>query len=444
MRRACCLWRIPRGLRCGDVSGFALLETVIALVLLEIVGVAVVGLITVSLKVESNSRQGVLAEQAAASQIESIRQLPYSSVGTINGNPGGTVQPTTTVSLNGQSATETTQITWVNDPAPTAYTTKADYKRVTVTITRSTDGKRLTQQTTYVGPSGQASYGGVSKALAQVQVIDMGSNQPVVNVPVTLSTGPSAPQSDTTDNSGTVVFPALTANPASGAQQYYDLAITPPAGYSDLNDDVSPSAAAHVHLSVGQTFNTVLRVYRPSTGSFSVVNAGGGGFPGNVTVTMTSTLAPITTSFTGSSGSLGNVPPAQFTISAKTTNSGTGWAQNVTSAAVVQTVPASYPTNLTFATTLTLPYLVVTVKKSVSGVCQVVSGATVTLTGGPNNVNMSLTAGSNGQAAFVVPAGGSYAIKAVSGATSKTLSAQTVLAAPSATAVTNSISGSCP
>ena len=438
------MWRIPRRLRCSDVSGFALLETMFALVLLAVIGMALVGLVTVSLRVESYSKQRVLAEQAAANQIETIRQLPYSSVGNVNGNPAGTVQPSATISLSGLSAVETAQIRWVNDPAPNAFSTHADYKRVTVTVNRSTDGKQLTQATTYVGPSTQASYGGSSKALAQVQVIDMGSNQPVPNVPVSVSTGPSAPLSDTTDNSGTAIFPALTANPGSGAQQYYDLAVTPPVGYTALSADVSPSSAAHVQLSVGQTFDTVLRLYRASTVGFTVVNAGGGGFPGNVTVTMTSSLAPLTTSFTGSTGSLGNVPPAQYTVSAATTNSGAGWATGVTSAAVVQTVPVNYPSNLTSAFTLTLPYLVVTVKKSVSGVCQVVSGATVTVTGGPNNVNMTLTADVNGQAALVVPAGGSYSIKAVSGGTNKTLTAQTVLAAPSVTSITNSISGACP
>jgi Tfp pilus assembly protein PilV len=150
-------WGIRRRVGCDGESGFALLETTLALVLLEIVGMGAVGLITVSLRVESYSRQGVLAEQAAANQLESIGQLPYSSVGTVAGNPGGTVQPSTTISVNGVSATETTQIKWVNDPTPTAFTTHADYKRVTVTINLAGDGKQLTQQKTYVGPSNQAS-----------------------------------------------------------------------------------------------------------------------------------------------------------------------------------------------------------------------------------------------------------------------------------------------
>ena len=68
----------------------------------------------------------------------------------------------------------------------------------------------------------------------------------------------------------------------------------------------------------------------------------------------------------------------------------------------------------------------------------------MTVTGGPGSVNMSLTADSQGRAGFVVRNGGSYSIKAVSGALNKTLTSQTVLAPPSATAITNSISGVCP
>ena len=438
------MWRRSRRLAWSGESGFALMETVAALVLLEIIAMAAVGLITVSLTTEGNSRQRVLAEQIAASQIEAIRQLPYTSVGLVNGNPGGTVVASKPISIGALSATQTTQIRWVTDATPNAFATQADYKRVTVTINRQSDGRQLTQQTTYVGPANQASYGGLNKAIAQVQVMDMGTNQPVVGVPVSLLTGPSAPQGDSTDGSGTVVFPALTANPASGGQAFYDLAITPPTGYSALTDDVSPNAAAHTKLAVSQTFSTVLRVYKPSTVGFTILNAGGGTFPGAVTVTMTSSLKPVTTSFSGGIGSLGNVPPASFTVSAATTNSGAGWATGVTSNSVVQTVPTSYPTNLTSAFTLTLPYLLVTVKQSVSGVCQVVPGATVTVTGGPGSVNMSVVADAQGRAAFVVRNGGSYSIKAASGATNKTLTSQTVLAAPSATAITNSITGACP
>lgn len=442
MERSLSVGRLLRRLRRD--GGFTLIETVVALVVLEIVGMSAVGLITASLTVEGGSKQRVLAEQIAASQIESIRQLPYTSVGTVNGNPGGTVAATIPIATGALKATETTSIRWVTDAAAGAFASKADYKRVTVTITRSSDGQILTQQTTYVGPANQASYGGANQAIAQVSVSDMGTNTVMPNVPVSLSTGPSAPLGDITDATGTVVFPSLTPNPASGGQQYYDLAITPPAGYMALADDVSPAAVAHTKLTAGQTFATGLRVYRPSTVGFTIVNAAGGAFPGSATVTMSSTLNPITTSISGGTGSLATVPPASFTVSAATTNSGTGWATGVTSNSVVQTVPVSYPSNLTGAFTLTLPYLLVTVKSNASGSCQVVPNATVLVTGGPGSVSMTVTANASGQAGFVVRSGGSYSIKATSGATNKTLTSQTVLAAPSVTNITNSIAGSCP
>ena len=210
--------RRSRRLAWSGESGFALIETVAALVSSRSSRWPPSGLITVSLTTEGNSRQRVLAEQVAGSQIESIRQLPYTSVGLVNGNPGGTVVATKSISIGALSATETTQIRWVTDATPNAFTTKADYKRVTVTINRLSDGRQLTQQTTYVGPANQASYGGLNKAIAQVQVMDMGTNQPVSGVPVSLQTGPSAPQSDTTDGSGTVVVRCADARtrPAAG------------------------------------------------------------------------------------------------------------------------------------------------------------------------------------------------------------------------------------
>ena len=35
---------------------------------------------------------------------------------------------------------------------------------------------------------------------------------------------------------GKAIFPALTANPVSGSQQYYDLTVTPPFGYTMLKE----------------------------------------------------------------------------------------------------------------------------------------------------------------------------------------------------------------
>ena len=60
---------------------------------------------------------------------------------------------------------------------------------------------------------------GVNEAEIDLSVIDIGNNTPVAGQLVNLTTGPSAPLSDTTDGAGDIIFPALTANPTSGADR---------------------------------------------------------------------------------------------------------------------------------------------------------------------------------------------------------------------------------
>ena len=406
-----------------------------ALVLLGLAMAAISGLLLAGIVGVQFSRQRTLAEQVAGGQIEAIRQMDYTKVGTTNGDPGGTLPATSAISLPGLKGTQTIQVVWMDDPVPTAYRTYADYKRVTVTIRRNSDSLVLSQQSTYVGPASVSAYGGAAAAIVKAQVLDIGNNQPVASVPVSLANGPSPGSSATTDANGTVIFPALTPNPTSGGQQYYDLAITPPSGYTALSDDVSPSAAAHVQLSVGQTFNTVLRIYQPATVTVSVTVAGST-YTGAGTVTLTSSRPTLSASLAGGAAHFtGVVPGIQYTANAT--------IGGVIFSSAPQTVPNNYPTDLTSSYALSLPSLVVTVLKK-SGTCQAVSGATVTVTGGPKSVNVNQTSATDGTATFILPAGGSYTIKAKSGATTVTLSSQTIQAAPATTSIHISISGTCP
>ncbi len=420
----------------GEADGFALLETVFALAILAAVMAAIAGLLTSGMVAVSFSRQRTVAEQVAAGEIEAIRQMDYTSVGTVNGNPGGPLPVSSTISIPGGQGTQTIQVVWMNDPVPTAYRTYADYKRVSVTITRNSDSDVLSQQTTYVGPANANSYGGATNAIANPQVIDMGNNSPLSGVPVALSGGPSAASSATTDGSGKVLFPALTPNPTSGGQQYYILSVTPPSGYTALADDVSPNSPAHVQLTAGQTFSPVLRVYQAATVNVSVAVAGST-YTGAGTLTLTSSRPTLSgTLSSGTAQFTGVVPNVQYTA-------------NVTIGGVIfssspQTVPTAYPTNLTSSYAFSLPYLVVTVYKKTT-TCGLIAGATVTVTGGPQSVNVSQTSASDGTAKFVLPAGGSYTIKVVkSGSTTVTVSPQTIQAAPGTTSVPVSLSGVCP
>ena len=55
---------------------------------------------------------------------------------------------------------------------PTSYATAANYKKVTVTVTRDRDSKQLTRGVTQVAPGRARRYGGINKAIINVQVVD--------------------------------------------------------------------------------------------------------------------------------------------------------------------------------------------------------------------------------------------------------------------------------
>ncbi len=79
----------------------------------------------------------------------------------------------------------------MDDAPATAYRTRADYKRVVVTVVRNADSKQLTQDVTYVAPPGGGAYAGQNEGIVIAQVIDAALNTPVPGATVTLSAGPT-------------------------------------------------------------------------------------------------------------------------------------------------------------------------------------------------------------------------------------------------------------
>lgn len=386
--------RLRRALARSD--GISMVEVVIALVLLEIIGAALAGLLTSSTAATRLARQRTLAQQAALNQIETIRSMAYTDVGIVNGNPPGTLAPTTSVNTGGLVATLTTKVSYVNDPGPLSYTSYANYKKVVVTVRRNSDSAQLAQETTYVAPPVKASE---SNAVITARVVDYGNSTQVANVPVALSTGPSAPRNDTTDASGSVIFAGLTPNPTSGAQAYYDLSVTPPPGYVTLYDTVSPAQPAHVQLSPGQTWPTALYVYRPATVYVQLQNSDGTTFAGNATVTVgyTRNATPYSQSFpyAGSALTITSmnegaqsvrlIPGLSYNVSVL----GSGFYQydpvtKLPQTSISANVPDSYPNVLTHTFTVTNAPMVTKVSVTVKGTNGVsCKNASVTISGGP-------------------------------------------------------------
>lgn len=406
--------------RASAEEGFGLIEMVMATTLFLCISAPLVGVLMASVVQQKLSKERTLAVQTAQSAMESIRALPYASIGTQNGNPAGTVaasQPASQLGVAGLDATVTTRVSYVDDRPSTSYQTRADYKRVVVTITRNADSKQLTQDVTYVAPPGGGTYAGKTAGIAIAQVIDYALNTPVVGATVTLSGGPTPTRTDLTDASGSVVFPALL--PTTASLNHYDLTVAA-TGYTTLSDDVPPSLTARSAIVGGQTFQTILRVYRAATIYVVVQNADGTPYTGPATATIASTRGTQSLSFTGPQLTLSTlageqvVPNLQYTVRVLAGN-------GAASVPVTQLVPNAYPNDLTKTFTLALssPATMqsLTVKVINSAGAKVV-GATITVSGGPGgNILLVGTSDANGSAVFSVPGNSSpgYTTTATSG-----------------------------
>jgi type II secretory pathway pseudopilin PulG len=415
----------PGGLeRAGAEEGFGLIEMLMATTLFLCVSAPLVGVLLASVAQQKLSRERTLAAQTAQTAIESIRALPYTSVGTQNGNPAGTVpasQPANEFGIPGLDATVTTRISYMDDAPTTAYRTRADYKRVVVTVTRNADSRRLTQDVTYVAPPGGGTYAGQNEGIVLGQVIDSALNTPLAGAAVTLSGGPTPARTDTTDASGSVVFPALL--PTTALLNHYDVTAAMP-GYTTLREDTPPSSAARTALAGGQTFQTIIRMYRPSTITVVPRNADNTAYTGQATATISSTRGTQSFSFSGGTFALAPpqtlagepvVPNVQYTVRVLAAN-------GAVTTATTQVVPAGYPIDLTqkFAVTLGAPAAMQALTVRVVNASGVkMPGATVTVSGGPgSNVLLLATADVNGTAVFNVPTSASpgYTTSATSGA----------------------------
>jgi prepilin-type N-terminal cleavage/methylation domain-containing protein len=403
----------PIGRRFATVrreDGFSLIELTVAMVLFAIVALALVGLMQSAIAANGLARQKTVAQQMAQDEIESIRELDYwSEIGLVSGNPTGIVQASRTVAVRGVDASMLIDIDWVNDPTPASYSVYANYKKITVVVRSNRDNRVLASVVTFVAPPGRAPFGGLSNAVLNVTVQEMGpSNQPLEGALVSLASGPSAPLSDSSDVSGLVTFAALTANPTSGPTAFYDVTATK-SGFITYVDDRVPLATAHRQLAPSQEDSTTIRLYRPATIDVVLQDSGGAPYTGPTTVKLTSQRTGTTQTYTASgSGSLSitafagePVVPGDFTVRAFTS---TGLCAD----AVQRYVPDDYPTDMSASYTLQLqscPSGAITVNATQLG--GPADGATVEVSGGPNDfAPIVQTANASGSTTFgTLPSG---------------------------------------
>ncbi len=358
------------------------------------VSTGVVGLVSSSITSHSTSRERTRAEEIAQAQIEKIRTMPYANVGVTNGNPPGTLSASGFSGSVPSGYSATIDVDYVADPSASSYTLSANYKKVTVTITRTRDSRRLAKLTTNVAPTTRSSLGGIAGVSLTVKVKDWAlpvgdSSSNVESASVTLSNGPDPSRTDVTDSLGELAFLAVTPTNSSAPGNFYDLAVTK-SGYVTYPSDISPASAAHMALAPSQVASTTIRLFKPATLTVALKD-GSNPYTGAATVKVYSakTAAWTTHTVNNATGTLtltsigGDYvyPNVLYTVYAYTSS-------GLCSSEVEQNVPDDYPSVLD--STINLPLtacpsggLNVNVKQLGANV----SGATITVSGGPNSVS---------------------------------------------------------
>jgi len=120
--------------------GMTLIDVLVGSALVLIIFLALLGLLRASLLISSSAKAKAGATAIATTQMEYLRSLPYTSVGTIGGIPAGLIAQATTTTMNGVPYGVRTLIEYVDDPkdgsgAADSNSITTDYKRAKVAVT---------------------------------------------------------------------------------------------------------------------------------------------------------------------------------------------------------------------------------------------------------------------------------------------------------------------
>lgn len=120
--------------------GMTLIDVLVGSALVLIVFLALLGLLRASLLISSSAKAKAGATAVATTQMEYLRSLPYTSLGTVGGIPSGSIEQSTTTTMNGIPYGIRTLIAYVDDDkdgsgAADSNGITTDYKRAKVSVT---------------------------------------------------------------------------------------------------------------------------------------------------------------------------------------------------------------------------------------------------------------------------------------------------------------------
>lgn len=192
--------------------GFSLIEVVVSIGLFLVLFLALFGILRSSLVLSSLTKAKATAVELANTQMEYLRGMSYSTIGTVGGIPSGTVPQTSTSTVDGINFIMHSYVEYYDDPADglgaadTNHIT-TDYKKGKVTVSYAVSGltKQVVLFSNFVPPGIESATNG---GLLSLHVVDAtGANLPNATVQiVNTATSPTVNFATFTDMNGLVTI----------------------------------------------------------------------------------------------------------------------------------------------------------------------------------------------------------------------------------------------
>lgn len=223
-------------------SGFTVIELLVSIAIFAILAAGFLGAFSVLSKTVKAAREKTVLSSLSVNYLEVVKNMPYSQVGTINGNPSGQLADLSNpINVTIESITYRIyyEVTYIDDPADGTATglpndpASADYKQVKMNIVNLTTGQLTTFMTNIVpkGLEGTNNAGALS-----IKVFNF-SGQPVAGASIHITSPTTTPtlvldrQSDGAGNWIEVGLPPLISG--------YRVTVTAPGYTTDRTYPVS-------------------------------------------------------------------------------------------------------------------------------------------------------------------------------------------------------------
>jgi len=133
-------------MRSRSFRGMGIIELVVGIALMLIVFLALFGALRSALELSALAKGKAVATELANSQMEYLRSLPYTSLGTVGGTPSGAIAQAATSTVSGTDYGVSTNITYYDDAADGSGgadqdSATQDYKKGKVTVYYNIHGR---------------------------------------------------------------------------------------------------------------------------------------------------------------------------------------------------------------------------------------------------------------------------------------------------------------